>query len=36
MFKVILIGMSAVGKSNILIRYTKDQFATDWQSTLGV
>ena len=27
MFKLILIGSAAVGKSNILLKYTKDQFS---------
>ena len=26
MFKIILIGSSGVGKSNILLRFTRDQF----------
>ena len=26
LFKIVLIGDSGVGKSNILLRYTKDQF----------
>jgi small GTP-binding protein len=36
MFKVILVGLSGVGKSNILLRYTRDEFSSDWQTTLGV
>ena len=36
MFKVILVGLSGVGKSNILMRYTKGEFSEQWQSTLGV
>lgn len=36
MFKILLLGDSAVGKSNLLLRYTKDQFMTDMRSTIGV
>lgn len=36
MFKIVLIGLTGVGKSNILLRYTKDEFSADSQSTLGV
>ena len=36
MFKVVLVGLTGVGKSNILQRYTKDEFSTEFQSTLGV
>ena len=35
-FKIVLIGDSAVGKSNILNRYTKDQFTLNTKSTVGV
>ena len=34
--KLVLIGDSAVGKSNILNRYTKDQFTLNTKSTVGV
>jgi GTPase SAR1 family protein len=36
MFKLILIGSAGVGKSNILLKYTKDQFAEGWNTTIGV
>jgi Ras-related protein Rab-11A len=36
MFKLILIGSAAVGKSNILLKYTKDQFSENSQTTIGV
>ena len=36
MFKVILVGLSGVGKSNILLRYTRGEFSQEWQTTLGV
>jgi small GTP-binding protein len=35
-FKLVLIGNSSVGKSNILNRYTKDLFTLNTKSTLGV
>ena len=36
LFKYIIIGDSAVGKSNILLRYAYDKFNEEFQSTLGV
>ena len=36
LFKIVLIGDSGVGKSNLLLRYTKDQFKINSQSTIGV
>jgi small GTP-binding protein len=36
LFKVILVGDSAVGKTNILRRFTKDDFMEDSRSTVGV
>ena len=36
MFKLILIGAAGVGKSNILLKYTKDQFVEGWNTTIGV
>lgn len=36
MFKLILIGAAGVGKSNILLKYTKDQFSEGWNTTIGV
>lgn len=36
LFKVVLIGDSGVGKSNILTRFTKNRFNPDSKATLGV
>ncbi len=36
LLKFIIIGDSAVGKSNILLRYTNDKFSNEFQSTIGV
>ena len=36
LFKYIIIGDSAVGKSNILLRYVQDKFNEEFQSTIGV
>ena len=36
LFKYIIIGDSAVGKSNILLRYVYGKFNEEFQSTLGV
>ena len=36
MFKILLLGDSGVGKSSLLLRYTKNQFLTDMRSTIGV
>lgn len=36
LFKIVLIGDSTVGKSNLLLRYTKDQFKVNSQATIGV
>ena len=36
LLKYIIIGDSFVGKSNILIQYTKNRFNEDYQSTIGV
>lgn len=36
MFKILLLGDSGVGKSSLLLRYTKDQFMQDIRSTIGV
>ena len=35
-FKVVLIGDSAVGKTNILSRYIKDDFSIETKNTVGV
>ena len=36
LYKIIIIGDSGVGKSNILSRYIKDEFAINQKSTVGV
>lgn len=36
MFKVVLIGDSGVGKSQLLLRYTKDKFKNKSSSTIGM
>lgn len=36
LYKVVLIGDSAVGKSNILSRFTKNEFNPDSKTTIGV
>ncbi|WOK96521.1 hypothetical protein Cni_G05228 [Canna indica] len=36
LFKVVLIGDSGVGKSNLLSRFTRNHFALDSKSTIGV
>lgn len=36
LFKIVLIGDSGVGKSNLLTRFTKNQFSLDSKSTIGV
>ena len=36
LYKIIIIGDTCVGKSNILSRYLKDQFKEDSKSTVGV
>ena len=35
-YKIVLIGDSGVGKTNLLQRFTKDKFAADYKTTLGV
>lgn len=35
-FKVVLVGDSGTGKSNLLSRFTKDNFEVDSKSTIGV
>ena len=36
LFKVVLIGDSGVGKSNLLSRFTRNTFSLDSKSTIGV
>lgn len=36
LYKIILIGDSGVGKSNIMSRFTKDEFSLETKSTIGV
>ena len=36
LFKVVLIGDSGVGKSNLLSRFTKNEFSVETKSTIGV
>jgi GTPase SAR1 family protein len=36
LFKVVLIGDSGVGKSNLLSRFTRNLFSLDSKSTIGV
>jgi len=36
LYKVVVIGDSGVGKSNLITRYTRDQFSKDSKSTIGV
>lgn len=36
MFKIVLIGDSGVGKSNILTRFTKNEFNYESKTTIGV
>merc|ERR1719419_1923451 len=36
LFKIVLVGDSAVGKSNLLWRFTKNEFYEETKSTIGV
>ena len=35
-FKIVLLGDSGVGKSNLVFRFTKNEFNKDSKSTIGV
>ena len=35
-FKMIIIGESGVGKSNLLLRFTRDEFEAEKKFTIGV
>lgn len=36
LFKILLIGDTAVGKTSVLLRYVDDIFNTDFKTTIGV
>ncbi len=36
LFKIVLIGDSGVGKTNILAKFTKNEFALECKPTIGV
>ncbi|MFS7903346.1 putative small GTPase, P-loop containing nucleoside triphosphate hydrolase [Helianthus anomalus] len=36
LFKIVLVGDSGVGKSNILSRFTRNEFSLESRSTIGV
>ncbi len=36
LFKIVVVGNSNVGKTNIISRYTTDEFSEDTQNTIGV
>ena len=36
LFKIVLIGDAGVGKSNLLLRFSKNEFNIDSRSTIGV
>ena len=36
LFKIVLVGDSGVGKTNLLLRFAKDEFNMESKSTIGV
>ena len=36
LFKIVLIGNSGVGKSNLMSRFTKNEFSLESKTTIGV
>ena len=36
LFKYIIVGNAAVGKSNLLMKFTQNKFTEDYQATIGV
>ena len=36
LYKIVLIGESGVGKSNLLLKFTRNEFDPDKRSTIGV
>ena len=36
LFKILLIGDAAVGKSSILLRYTENKFPDNYMATIGI
>ena len=36
LFKILLIGDAAIGKSSILLRYTDDKFPENYMATIGI
>jgi len=36
LFKLVIIGDAGVGKSSLLLRFTEDNFSTNYISTIGV
>lgn len=35
-FKIIIVGDTGVGKSCLLVRYTRDEFSNEYNATIGV
>ena len=36
LYKIVLVGSSGVGKSNILMRFTRNEFDLNCKSTIGI